>query len=521
MCLPLQTTGDPVGVLALTPRRAHRFDAEQRLRLDALATQAAFALERATLAREAEASALRAKTEEMRSSLLSAVSHDLRTPLASITGAVSTLRDQSVQLSRAQRDDMLDTIAQEAERLERLVANLLEVTQVESGSLRVRREWVPFEEIAGAAVARLDVALKSRPLRVVQAPDLPLLSVDPVLFQQVLVNLLENAIKYTPADSEIEIDGHAHDGAVVIEVKDRGPGIPPGDEARVFEKFYRGSHGHVAGAGLGLAICKGIVEAHGGTIDVERRAGGGAVFRVTLPFVAVMSSLDPLVLVVEDEPQMRRFIRASMEAHGYRIAEASSGADAIALATGRTPDVMLLDLGLPDGDGIDLTRRFREWSRVPIIVISARGREEDKVAALDAGADDYLTKPFSVNELLARVRVALRHARNDAGSQEATLEFGDLRIDLARREVRAYGHDVHLTPIEYKLLALLARNAGRVLTHRQIIKEVWGTSYAGQSHHVRVHMAELRKKIESDPARPQWLITEVGVGYRLRDRAPE
>jgi two-component system sensor histidine kinase KdpD len=293
MCLPLQTTGDPVGVLALTPRRAHRFDAEQRIRLDALATQAAFALERATLAREAEASALRAKTEEMRSSLLSAVSHDLRTPLASITGAVSTLRDQSAQLSGAQRDDMLDTIAQEAERLERLVANLLEVTQVESGSLRVRREWVPFEEIVGAAVARLDAALASRPLRVVQAPDLPLLSVDPVLFQQVLVNLLENAIKYTPAESELEIDGHTHDGAVVIEVKDRGPGIPPGDEARVFEKFYRGSHGHLTGAGLGLAICKGIVEAHGGTIDVERRAGGGAVFRVTIPSVGGAPSAAP------------------------------------------------------------------------------------------------------------------------------------------------------------------------------------------------------------------------------------
>jgi two-component system KDP operon response regulator KdpE len=232
-----------------------------------------------------------------------------------------------------------------------------------------------------------------------------------------------------------------------------------------------------------------------------------------------MTNLDPLVLVVEDEPQMRRFIRASMEAHGYRIAEASSGAEAIALATGRAPDVMLLDLGLPDSDGIDLTRRFREWSRVPIIVISARGREEDKVAALDAGADDYLTKPFSVNELLARVRVALRRASDGAEHNEVVLEFGDLRLDLARHEVTVAGRGVHLTPIEYKLLALLARNAGRVLTHRQIIKEVWGTSYAGQSHHVRVHMAELRKKIERDPARPQWLITEVGVGYRLRERA--
>jgi two-component system KDP operon response regulator KdpE len=235
-----------------------------------------------------------------------------------------------------------------------------------------------------------------------------------------------------------------------------------------------------------------------------------------------VNQLDPLVLVVEDEPQMRRFIRASMTAHGYQVAEASTGAEAVALATSRAPEVILLDLGLPDGDGIDLTRRFREWSRIPIIVISARGLEDDKVAALDAGADDYLTKPFSVNELLARVRVALRHAHvRDSVPEDAILEFAELRIDLARREVSVSGREVHLTPIEYRLLVLLARNAGRVLTHRQIIKEIWGASYAGQSHHVRVHMAELRKKIEKDPARPSLLMTEPGVGYRLRDRSRE
>jgi two-component system KDP operon response regulator KdpE len=226
-----------------------------------------------------------------------------------------------------------------------------------------------------------------------------------------------------------------------------------------------------------------------------------------------------MVLVVEDEPQMRRFIRASMTAHGYQVAEAATGAEAIALATSKMPQVILLDLGLPDGDGIDFTRRLREWSRVPIIVISARGREDDKVAALDAGADDYLTKPFGVNELLARVRVAMRHAQGSgAPDPGAVLEFGDVRLDLARREVSRAGHDVHLTPIEYKLFVLLAGNAGKVLTHRQILKEVWGTAYVGQTHYVRVHMAELRKKIECDPAQPRLLITEPGVGYRLRDQ---
>ncbi len=232
-----------------------------------------------------------------------------------------------------------------------------------------------------------------------------------------------------------------------------------------------------------------------------------------------MSDLAPLVLVVEDEPEMRRFIRAALTSHGYRIVEAASAQEALRLATSHLPEVILLDLGLPDGDGIDLTRQFREWSRTPIIVLSARGREDDKVSALDAGADDYLTKPFGVNELLARMRVALRHALStNASGAEPSFELGDLRIDFVRREVTLGGQPAHLTPIEYKLLVYLAQHAGKVLTHRQILKEVWGPNQAGQNHYVRVHMAELRKKIEAEPARPKLLVTEPGVGYRLRDR---
>jgi two-component system sensor histidine kinase KdpD len=285
ICLPLRTTGDPVGVLALLPRRAASFDTDQRSRLDALCTQVAFALERAQLAREAEASSLRAKTEEMRSSLLSAVSHDLRTPLATITGAVSTLRDESIRLADADKNELLAAIHEEAERLERLVANLLDMTRVDAGNLRVRREWVPVEEMVGAALTRLERVLGARPVRVSLAPDLPLLYVDPLLLEQVLVNLLENAAKYTPPGSAIDIEGHAEGDGIVMEVRDRGPGIARGDEKRVFEKFYRGAKTSVAGAGLGLAICKGIVEAHGGTISVETRADEGATFRVMLPRV--------------------------------------------------------------------------------------------------------------------------------------------------------------------------------------------------------------------------------------------
>jgi two-component system KDP operon response regulator KdpE len=234
--------------------------------------------------------------------------------------------------------------------------------------------------------------------------------------------------------------------------------------------------------------------------------------------VTSVDPVAPLVLVVEDEPQMRRFIRASLTSHGYRLVEAERASEAVALATSHNPELMLLDLGLPDGDGLDLTRQLREWSRVPIIVISARGREEDKVAALDAGADDYLTKPFGVNELLARMRVALRHAQMAAGPAVSQIfELGDLKLDLARRQVTRSGQELHLTPIEYKLLALFAQHLGKVLTHRQILKEVWGAAYATQTHYVRVHLAELRKKIEADPSRPKLLVTEPGVGYRLRD----
>jgi two-component system KDP operon response regulator KdpE len=227
----------------------------------------------------------------------------------------------------------------------------------------------------------------------------------------------------------------------------------------------------------------------------------------------------PVVLVVEDEPQMRRFLRASLGAEGYQVLEAWSVADGVRQVTAEHPDAVLLDLGLPDGDGIELVRRVREWSSVPVIVVSARGREEEKVAALDAGADDYLPKPFGTKELLARLRVALRHARAVVAPEGPLLEVGPLRMDLERHEATVEGRAVRLTPIEWRLLAYLARHAGKVLTHAQILREVWGPNVSPQSHYVRVYMAELRKKLEADPSRPQLLLTEPGVGYRLADGA--
>ena len=230
-----------------------------------------------------------------------------------------------------------------------------------------------------------------------------------------------------------------------------------------------------------------------------------------------MNAAQSLVLIIEDEAPMRRFLRAALTARSFRVAEADSAREGIVAVTASKPDLVLLDLGLPDADGIDVTRGLREWTDVPIIVLSARGRESDKVLALDAGADDYLTKPFGVDELLARMRVALRRASRPGGAVSSVVEAGPVRIDLDRREVTVGGNAVRLTPIEYRILACLARYPGRVLTHGQLVKEVWNGASGVAAHHVRVHMAELRKKIEEDPARPKILITEPGVGYRLKD----
>ena len=228
----------------------------------------------------------------------------------------------------------------------------------------------------------------------------------------------------------------------------------------------------------------------------------------------------PTVVVIEDEPQIRRFVRTALEAEGWQVHEADTAKKGLIEAGTRKPDLLVLDLGLPDGDGLDVIKDVRGWSGVPIIVLSARADEADKIAALDAGADDYLTKPFGTGELLARVRANLRRPRNAAGDGVATgddpiFRFGDVEVDRTARIARRAGKEVHLTPIEYRLLSVLMANAGRVLTHRQLLREVWGPSHVDQSHYLRIYMGHLRQKLEADPAQPQHLLTETAVGYRL------
>ncbi|MEO5924195.1 MAG: response regulator [Bryobacteraceae bacterium] len=229
--------------------------------------------------------------------------------------------------------------------------------------------------------------------------------------------------------------------------------------------------------------------------------------------------MKPTILVIEDDPQIRRFLRATLIAEDYRLLEATTAEEGLREAAARLPDLILLDLGLPDKDGLDVLRTIREFSKSPIIILSARGQERDKISALDLGADDYVAKPFAIGELMARVRAALRRSTVLPADQSQT--FGNIEVDLAKRIVKVAGEEVHLTPNEYRLLQVLLKNAGKVLTQRQLLNEVWGPNHTEQAQYLRVYVAQLRRKLEADPARPRHLLTEPGVGYRLITETPE
>jgi two-component system KDP operon response regulator KdpE len=222
------------------------------------------------------------------------------------------------------------------------------------------------------------------------------------------------------------------------------------------------------------------------------------------------------IIVIEDEAQIRRFLRTTLTAEGYQVIEAETGKQGLTEAAMRKPDLIILDLGLPDMDGVEVVKGIRAWSSVPIVILSARAQESDKISALDAGADDYLVKPFGVGELLARIRVALRHVSSTVnGEEEGVFSVDELKVDMIHRKVTVSDAEVHLTPIEYRLLTVLVKHAGKVLTHRLLLKEVWGPNYVERAHYLRIYMGILRHKLEKDPARPRFLLTEVGVGYRL------
>jgi two-component system KDP operon response regulator KdpE len=234
-----------------------------------------------------------------------------------------------------------------------------------------------------------------------------------------------------------------------------------------------------------------------------------------------MTTKLPAILAVEDDPQILRFLKVGLESNGYSYLAATGGKEGLSQVANRNPDIVILDLGLPDMDGQDFLKDLREWSQVPIIVLTARDREQDKIQALDRGADDYLTKPFSIGELLARIRVALRHSKGSETPQGAIFENGALKIDPVKRQVFVKEKEVHLTPIEYKILLFLAKHADKVVTQHQLLREIWGPAHTDQGNHLRVHMHQLRHKLEENPTRPKWLVNEPGVGYRFKMESPQ
>jgi two-component system sensor histidine kinase KdpD len=291
LCIPVHPLADGRALLVVRPREPVPASDELRTLLDAMARQAGVALDRVRLAEDARRAAVRAQTEELRSGLLSSVSHDLRTPLATITGAATALREDP-GLEPEIRRELTESIVAEAERLERLVSNLLDMTRLDQGAVVARREWVPADELVGSALTRLESALAGRAIRTALAPDLPLLSVDPVLFEQLLVNLLENAAKHTARGTAIEISARREAASLALEMADRGPGLRVGDEERIFDRFYRGKGARAHGVGLGLSIARAIAVVHGGRLSASNRPGGGAVFRVELPVPAGAPPLD-------------------------------------------------------------------------------------------------------------------------------------------------------------------------------------------------------------------------------------
>ena len=482
--------------------------------------------ERARIAREAEAARLEVEAERLRSSLLSSVSHDLRTPLAVITGAATTLLDDSAAMGPAARRDLLSAICDESVRLTRLVQNLLDMTRLAAGALSVKKQWESVEAVVGAALRRVEERVAGRPLRV----DVPADSARP------LQRRPRRAGPHQPAGERGEVlaPGLYHRGERVAgrpgRRRDRGEGPRPrrprgGARARLREvlQVRRRSLGRRRARPRDLPRGgRGARRAHRG------HGPGGRRLRVPLHAArrghgargaggrGCDMSQDVKVLLIEDEDSVRRFLRPALAAQGYLVLEATTGAEGLALAASHDPELVLLDLGLPDLDGLTVTRRLREATRAPIIILSARGQELDKVQALDAGADDYLTKPFGLSELLARIRVARRHA--DAGERapaDGILVAGPVRVDLGKRRVSVGDREVRLTPIEYKLLVTLARSPGRVLTHQHLLKEVWGAGRVGQTQYLHVYMGHLRSKLEADPARPKLLLSEPGVGYRF------
>ncbi len=471
------------------------------------------------------------EVERMKSNFVAMVSHELRTPLTIIRGCTETL--MAGNASPARTREFLRIIDDKGEQLQELIDNLLNMSQVEAGALPLRCEPVALPLLVRNVVRQMRDRLAGLRIQTDLSQRLPLVNVDSRRIEQVFFNLLDNARKFSPAGSVITITAAADADEVHVTVRDQGPGIPPSERTRVFERFYQAPQPGIAntsGTGLGLAICKALVEAHQGRISINPAAGGGANVEITLPALVDQEPLplthpslivrnsgpQPRVLVVDDDSALRRLLESNLSDAGYAVQTAIEGQSAITAVANQQPDIVLLDLMLPGPDGIAICRQLREWSSVPIIMLTARSSMHDIELGFQAGADDYLTKPFHLSELHARIQAVMRRSQMAVTADGlAIFHNDDLMVDLAKRRVFVNDAPVGLTPIEYNILSFLVRHAGQILTHEQILREVWGDEYHNEHHYVWVHIAHLRQKIEPDPKRPRYILTERGVGYRL------
>jgi PAS domain S-box-containing protein len=465
--------------------------------------------------------------------LLSILAHDLRTPLATLKGHATALLANYKRWGDDLVTEFLTTIDESTDKLVRQVDRSLALTRVETGRLGLRPAAVHPLTLITQAVERAAGALDEAPVKSLAPSDLPQVRADPARVEEVLVNLLENAVHHTPPGTPIQIQVETRGSMVEISVTDHGPGIPRDQQGLIFERYYQGD-GETTGTGLGLYISRKIVEAHGGRIQVKSpadEAGWGTRFAFTLPVMPESRERDtpkadrpstPVkmakggvqVLVVEDEVDFQALLHTILSEAGYEVNIATDGPGALDLAQAIDPDIIILDWRLPGLDGLSVCRNIRRWSDVPILMVTSRTAQDDLIAGLDAGADDYLTKPFKGDELLARMRALLRRRKSWRSSEEKDhFHSHGLRIDFHARDAWLRGGRLDLTPTEYDILACLARHRGQVMTYGQLSECIWGPTSARGRASLFAHISRLRNKIETDPEDPHFIQTRWGVGY--------
>ncbi|HLW02016.1 MAG TPA: response regulator [Ktedonobacterales bacterium] len=484
-------------------------------------------------------------SEKAKSEALALAAHELKTPLAVIKGSATTLLANSRRWDAAAQREMLQLIDEQCDQLHELVNGLLDVWRLDAGLLPVNPTLLRLPEVLEPVVERWQKLVPHHAIILKLSDDLPTIMADRSRLEQVLNHILDNAVKYS-SGGEIVIEATAGEGGIEISVADQGRGLMQDHQERIFDRFYRVLEAgeHIPGSGMGLAVSKAVVQAHGGTIwATSPGLGKGTTFHIVLPLTSrrtpavsapVRPTSGPLVLpaesarpnrrndqqtilIVDSDPGMVRYMRANFEAQHYRVFIAADGAQAFQLIEREEPDLVLVDAGMPGMDGFEALARIREFSSVPVMMLSAKREEQECVRALDLGALDYLGKPFGMEELLARVRVALRrHGQSpQREAQSAVFSSGDLTIDFAQRQVRLAGRDVQLSRTEYKLLTVLAQHAGMVLTHELLLEKVWGPGYNREMDFIWVYIRRVRRKIEPDPSQPQYILTVPGVGYKL------